>query len=149
MVSRSDGIWPARVGQSLDFRRRPLVKNAIGDEPEGKISRIISALRAGCTAGASCRLFRVRVCFAVHAVGCADPEGTAQALATWSQWVRSVERSAFQPSRGDACGLLRADPDCGAGQQSVAVRFIGGIRESDRLRSVSEHFVKREERTNR
>ena len=57
LVSRPDGVRPARAGQPLDSRRRALDQNAVGDELEGEISRIVPALRAHRPARAGGGLF--------------------------------------------------------------------------------------------
>ena len=57
LVSGPDGIRPARAWQSLDSRRRAFAENAVGDEFEGEIPRVVPSLRADCPARARGGLF--------------------------------------------------------------------------------------------
>ena len=46
-VPGTDGVRPARARRPLDHRRRAVAEDAVGDEPEDQVPRVVPAVRAG------------------------------------------------------------------------------------------------------
>jgi carbamoyltransferase len=62
------GVRPARAGRALDHRRPALAQDAVGDEPEDQVPRVLPALRARVLAERP-ELLRARPRVALHAAG--------------------------------------------------------------------------------
>ena len=62
-----DGVRSARARRPVDHRRRALAEDAVGDEPEDQVPRIVPAVRAGGPARARRRVVRARRRQPVHA----------------------------------------------------------------------------------
>ena len=64
-----DGVRAARARRAVDHRRRALAEDAVGDEPEDQVPRVVPAVRAGGAARARRRVVRARRRQPVHAAG--------------------------------------------------------------------------------
>ncbi len=78
-VAGPDGVRPARARRPLDHRRRPVAEDAVGDEPEDQVPRVVPAVRAGGAARARARLVRARWRQPLHAAGRRRAAGAAAA----------------------------------------------------------------------
>ena len=63
----ADGVRSAGARRAVDHRRRALAEDAVGDEPQDQIPRIVPAVCAGGAAGARRRVVRARRREPVHA----------------------------------------------------------------------------------
>ena len=68
-VAGAHGVRPARARRPLDHRRRALAEDAVGDEPEDQVPRVVPAVRAGGAARARRRVVRARRRQPLHAAG--------------------------------------------------------------------------------
>src|SRR6266853_646857 len=62
-----DGVRPARARRPIDHRRRALAEDAVGDEPEDQVPRVVPAVCIGGSARARRRLLRTGSRQPVHA----------------------------------------------------------------------------------
>ena len=63
------GVRAARARRPLDHRRRAVAEDAVGDEPEDQVPRVVPAVRAGGAARARRRVVRARRRQPLHAAG--------------------------------------------------------------------------------
>ena len=66
-LSGTDGVRPSRAGRAIDHRRRAVAEDAVGDEPEDQVPRVVPAVRSRRAARARRRLVRARRRQPVHA----------------------------------------------------------------------------------
>ena len=125
-VPGPDGVRAARARRPLDHRRRALAEDAVGDEPEDQVPRVVPAVRAGGAARArratgSSSTATARTC-------CSSPTfmptrrlppsaGRRHALGH-----RAAERAAVDDSGGHARRLLGAHPDGAARDEPALLR---------------------------
>ena len=117
-VPGPDGVRPARARRPLDHRRRAVAEDAVGDEPEDQVPRIVPAVRAGGAARArrasgSSSTATARTCCSSPTCsrrgGC-RPSGEPSTL--WGIEQLNVPRSTSRRSRTST--TRRASRPCGA-----------------------------------
>src|SRR5467141_4272520 len=114
MVPWTDGIRPPRAGRSLDPGRSPQPTNAVGDESEDKVPRIVPAVRTVRMGGSRLWVFRARVRKPVHAARGVGAAGKAPGGRVWQRSRgrdRSAKAAAFGDPCGHACRRVSANPD--------------------------------------
>src|SRR6185295_9537457 len=147
-----DGVRPARAWRPLDHRRRPFAEDAVGDEPEDQVPRVVPAVCAGRNARARCRVVRDRRGQPVHAprgrraavAAPAGPRGCKRSLGH-----RQAQRPALDDSGRHARRLLGAHPDGPAGYESRVLRHHRRLFQVDRLSGHRQHVVQRPRRAYR
>src|SRR5438552_10990496 len=79
MVPGADAILPARGGRAFDYRRRAQFEDAVGDESQDKVPRVVPAVRAVGPRRTPEQVLRTRPAESVHGAGGAATRGTPHA----------------------------------------------------------------------
>ena len=148
MVPGSDGIRPARAGQPLHPRRRPLARRAAHAQPEGEAARVVPPVRAKHPHGEGRGVVQYRLRQPLYA-----PHGERETRAARSGRRgprrargrrRAGERSALADSGGDPRGLLRPLANRPSGDESALSRAARGVRGADGMPCAGQHQFQRQ-----
>ena len=147
------GVRPARARRPLDHRRRALAEDAVGDEPEDQVPRIVPAVRA--VGAARARRATGSSSTATARTCCSSPTCSAtrrlpvppDAEALWGIEKLNVPRSTIPASRTST--TRRASRPCAARRTRSTTTSSTAFHRAHRLPGDRQHVVQRARRADR
>ena len=151
-VHRPDGVRPARARPPLDHRRPPLAHDAVDDEPEDQVPRVVPPVRAGGAGRARRGVLRHRRRVALHDArgprqrAPARPATAIRHADDLREWVNEVRS---EHPRGHPRGLLGPAADRRPRAEPRVPRHPQRLRRADRLPGDDQHLLQRARRADR